>query len=130
MDAVNQARELIQQKTEQLRSLAEPAAKEAWDRALKEAQPALEKVPEIRDFLNDKAGAFLGLGAGILSGQGAGSAKEIFDRVQKVAEAKGKDREGQIKELKEWLESKVNEAQEKAKGSFGMGWDNIFDSRR
>lgn len=127
MDAVNQARELIQQKTEQLRSMAEPAAQEAWDKSLEQAKPYLDKLPEIRDLFNAKSSAFVSMGAAALTGSGAGSAKEVFDRVREVAEAKGKDQEAQVKELKKWLENKIAEAQEKAKGGFGLGWEGLLD---
>lgn len=126
LDAADQARQLIQSKIEELRNLAEPAAQEAWDKATEQAKPYLDKVPEVREMLDAKSSAFLSMGAAALGGTGAGSAKEIFERVKQVAEAKGKDREAQLKELKSWLEEKAKEAQEGAKSRFGLDWETLL----
>jgi hypothetical protein len=119
-EALAQARTLVQDKAQQLQSMVAPAAQEAWDKSLREAQPYLEKLPEAKDLLNSKASAFLGLGASALGG---GAMREIFDSLKGAAEATGKDREQALQKLKALVEDKAKQAQEKA--GLNIGWDDI-----
>lgn len=105
-----------------MRNAVEPAAQEAWDKSVKQAQPYLDKLPEIKELLNSNTSAFLGLGAGALGGQ----TKEIFEKLKAAAEAKGDEQKKKIGELKDLVQAKAKEAQDAASSKFGVGWDDIL----
>ena len=108
---LTKAYKLIQDKTQQLRNTLEPAARDAWDGALKKAQPYLDKVPELRDTLNSNVGAL------------APNAKEVFDRVKKIAEAKGSERDKLVKDFKGYVE----ESAKGASDSFpSLSWEEAI----
>jgi hypothetical protein len=101
--------------------MAEPAAREAWDKSISQAQPYLDKLPEIKDLLNSKTSAFLSLGAGALGGR----TKEIWDSLKSAAEAKGEDKKKKVEELKNLVEEKAKQAQDAAASS-GFSLDSIL----
>lgn len=113
--------------------MAEPAAQEAWDKALSSASPYLDKLPDVRQLLDEKKSAFLALGAGALSSGGGdkGDLGEVMEKAKEVAEVKDeKQRKEKVQKLKEFVLQKAEEAQKKM-GSMGGGiagklsWDSV-----
>ncbi|EIN11727.1 hypothetical protein PUNSTDRAFT_50612 [Punctularia strigosozonata HHB-11173 SS5] len=119
-DAVNQARELLQSKSQEVRKIAEPATQEAWKKAVEQAKPYLDKAPEIRDLLNENANKFTGAGIAYLQGHGMG---ELWDRVKDAANGDKHKQE----ELKNFILDKAKEAAEKGEQSVGGGVEGILD---
>lgn len=112
-ESLDKARKLIQSKTEELQNALEPAAKEAWDKAVEQAKPYLDKLPtDLRGTLTSSATA-----AAFSS-----NASELFDRVRKATEAKGGERDKLIKDLQNY----VSEGADKAKGAVGVKWDDLL----
>lgn len=111
---MSQARELLQSKSDEVRKIAEPAAQEAWKKAVEQAKPYLDKAPEVRDLLNENASKFTGAGIAYLQGHGMG---ELWDRVK---DAKDGDK-GKLEELKNFILDKAKEAEDKGKQSIGGG---------
>ncbi|EJD55711.1 hypothetical protein AURDEDRAFT_109936 [Auricularia subglabra TFB-10046 SS5] len=114
-DALDRARKLLESRTRDLRNAMSPAAQQAWDASMEKAKPYLNKLGSdagsLRELLTSNAGAL-----------SAGS-KELFDRVKRVSEAKGGEREKQVKELKEYVEQKAGEAGDSVPGLGDvMGW--------
>ncbi|KAH7100201.1 hypothetical protein BKA62DRAFT_707096 [Auriculariales sp. MPI-PUGE-AT-0066] len=108
---LDKIRKLLQEKTQQLRNTLEPAAREAWDGAVKTAKPYLDKVPEVGDLVNSNVAAL------------APNSKDVFDRVKRLAEAKGDEREKLLKEFKSYVADKANQASD----SMPLSWDKFFD---
>jgi len=123
-DALVRARQVIQQKAEEARKLAEPAAREAWDKAIKQAQPALDKVPEIKEYLNSNSSAFISASVGALGGS-SGSVDEVVKKVKEVANMKEGERKEKVEELKKWLEHQVQDAKSKTTGVLGLKWEDV-----
>jgi hypothetical protein len=100
--------------------MAEPAAQDAWDKAIEQAKPYLDKVPEVRDLLNQNAGKFAGAGVAYLQGSGM---SEMWDRLKDAA---GGDKRKQ-EELKKFVMDKAQQAEEQGKQSLGGGLGSILD---
>ncbi|KZT26832.1 hypothetical protein NEOLEDRAFT_1162072 [Neolentinus lepideus HHB14362 ss-1] len=128
-DALNQAQDLVRSKSSEISKLAESSAKQAWDKGLNQAQPYLDKLPEIRQTLEENVDAkFIAAGAAALptgSGDVTGSAKEVFDRIREVAESKGRKQKEKVEELKKFVQEKATETEEKGKGGLQNGWDSL-----
>ncbi|TFK54318.1 hypothetical protein OE88DRAFT_1624751 [Heliocybe sulcata] len=127
-DALNQAQDLVQSKSSEIRQLAEKSAKQAWDNGLNQAAPYLDKLPEIRQTLEENATKFIAAGAAALptgGGDITGSAKEVFDRIREVAEAKGGKQKEKVEELKKFVQDKAKEAEERGKGGMQNGWESL-----
>lgn len=109
--------------------MAEPAAQEAWDKALSSA-PYLDKLPDIRQILDEKKSAFLALGAGALS-TGGGDLGEVMEKAKEIAEVKDeKQRKDKVQKLKELVMQKAEEAQKKVGSMSGgimgkLSWDSV-----
>ena len=98
-DALNRAKELAQQKAQQLKEMV-------WEVAQKE----VESNTELKDLLNKNKEAFVAAGSNL------GSLSEIIERVRQVS--KGGDNMEKIKELKEFV-------QDKTKGAQTKGWEGL-----
>ena len=125
-DSVDEARRLLQSKTSELRKFAQSSAQEAWDHALKEATPYLDKIPEIKQLLNDNRDKFIAAGAATLTG-GSSSTQEIFARIKDVAQgdlAKNKDK---MNELRKFVEDKAREAESQGAKQLERGWESLQD---
>ncbi|KAI0779802.1 hypothetical protein C8Q74DRAFT_1316289 [Fomes fomentarius] len=124
-DSIDQARKLIQGKTEELRNFAQSSSKDAWDRALKDASPYLDKVPEIKQFLNENADKFIAAGAATLSSSGSGT-QELFARIKDAAQggdlSKNKDK---TNELRDFVHAKAREAEEEGSRQLEQGWESM-----
>lgn len=94
------------------------ASKEAWNKALKEATPYLDKLPDIRKLLEDNASAFTA--AGVSQG---GAAQEVFRRVKDVAQGDAAKNKEKLQELKDFVQKKVEEARQGGDG--GGGWQSL-----
>lgn len=123
-ESLNDLATFIRQKTDQVRQMAEPATQEAWDKALSSASPYLDKLPDIRQLLEEKKSVLLTLGASALSsgkGSSGGELGEVMKKVKEVAEVKDeKQRKEKMKELKKFVLQKAEEAQKKV-GRLGLG---------
>ncbi|RDX50135.1 hypothetical protein OH76DRAFT_1381302 [Lentinus brumalis] len=125
-DSIDEARRLIQSKTSEIRKFAQSSSQEAWDRALKEATPYLDKVPEIKQLLNDNRDKFIAAGAATLT-SGSSSYQEIFARIKDAAQgdlAKNKDK---VDELRKLVEEKAREAETQGSKQLERGWESLQD---
>lgn len=93
--AVNQARKLIQEKSDKVKGLGE----QAWTKGLEEWKPYLEKSPKVKEIVEKNADSLK-----------SGNVKEIFDQVRSAIESGSTDD----------LEKYIKDASEKAKNS-GVG---------
>lgn len=98
-DAVNHAKEVVQQKAQQVKEMV-------WSTAEKE----VESNPELKDLLKENKQAFIAAGSDL------GSLSEVIEHIREVT--KGGTDEGKIKELKAFLKSK-------AEGTQSQGWDGL-----
>ncbi|KAI0690194.1 hypothetical protein C8T65DRAFT_672032 [Cerioporus squamosus] len=109
-----------------LRKFAQSSSQEAWDRALKEATPYLDKVPELKQVLNDNRDKFIAAGAATLTG-GSSSYQEIFAKIKDAAQgdlAKNKDK---VNELRKFVEEKAREAEAQGSKQLERGWESLQD---
>jgi hypothetical protein len=98
-DALNRARQLVEEKSQQLKELV-------WDKAAKE----VESNPELKDLLNKNKGAFIAAGSSL------GSFSEVIQHVRDVATG-GFDKE-KVKDLTEFVQSRAKDAQNR-------GWEGL-----
>ncbi|RPD63871.1 hypothetical protein L227DRAFT_572311 [Lentinus tigrinus ALCF2SS1-6] len=125
-NSFDDARRLIQSKTSDLRRFAQQSSQEAWDRALKEATPYLDKAPEIKQLLNDNRDKFIAAGAATISG-GSSGMQEVFSHIKDVAQgdmAKNKDK---MNELRKFVEDKAREAEAQGTKQLERGWESLQD---
>ncbi|KZT08410.1 uncharacterized protein LAESUDRAFT_723926 [Laetiporus sulphureus 93-53] len=119
-DRLNEARELLQSKTDEIRKLAKSSGQDAWNKAVQEASPFLDKLPEIRKLLENNANEFAA--AGVAQGN---AAQEVFARVKEAAEGDVLKSKEKMKELQEFVLKKAQEAQEL--WSMDRGWNGMQD---
>ncbi|KAF8608722.1 hypothetical protein BDV93DRAFT_465679 [Ceratobasidium sp. AG-I] len=108
--------QIVREKSEQAKKLAEKGAKDAWDRASKQAAPALEKMPDVKKVLDENASVLMSVGGGGLAAMGGSNVKEIWDRIKQVADKKGDLDEKTIDELKKFVLDKVEDVKKGGKG--------------
>ncbi|KAI0930627.1 hypothetical protein AcV5_007291 [Taiwanofungus camphoratus] len=120
LDRLNEARELIQTKTAEVRKLAESSSQDAWDKAVQQASPYLDKLPEIKKLIDENASKFMVAGAA----QGA-AAQEVFTKVREAAEEGVAGNKQKMKELQDFIVKKAKEAQEKGSGGIEKGWQTL-----
>ncbi|KAF4974713.1 hypothetical protein FZEAL_8422 [Fusarium zealandicum] len=93
--SIAKARELIQEKVEQIKKLGD----EAWKKGLEQAKPYLDKNPKIKELVEKNADALK-----------QGNAKEVFDRVKSAADSGDMgDLEKYVKDATEKVKSKGSE---------------------
>ncbi|THH32506.1 hypothetical protein EUX98_g1698 [Antrodiella citrinella] len=120
-DVLNEARDLVQSKSTQIREAAQQTSQKAWDASLRRSSSYLEKLPEIKQLLSDHAPKFVA--AGISSSD---DTNEVFDKVKEVAEEKNESkRKERIKELKTFIQHKVEDLEEHGRGSVERGWESL-----
>lgn len=106
-ETVKKAKDLIQEKTEQVKKLGD----EAWNKGLEQAQPILEKNPKVKELIEKNADALK-----------QGNAKELFDRARDAVSS------GDLGGLEGYVHQAVDKA--KSKGSEvagGSGLEKYFD---
>ncbi|KAI0373383.1 hypothetical protein BV20DRAFT_989057 [Pilatotrama ljubarskyi] len=123
-ESLDQARQLIQSKTAEVRKIAQQTSQDAWNRAMKEASPYLDKVPEIKQILTENQDKFIAAGAATLSG-GNSSAQEIFQRVKEVAQDDAAKNKEKLKELREFVQKKAEEAEQQGTARLERGWESL-----
>jgi len=120
-DALDKARDLVQSKSSQIREVAQQASQKAWDASLRRSSSYLNKLPEVKQLLSDNASKFIS--AGITA---SGEANEVFDQVKDVAEEKDEEKRKQrVKDLKNLIEHKAEEMEERGRGSVERGWESL-----
>jgi hypothetical protein len=112
--SIKQVKDLVDQKTKEIKELGEKAGRDAWDKASKQAKPFLEKLPDVKKSLDENMK--------VLVGSGGKSIQEIYDKVKEVAE-KGGDKKS-VEELQNMIKEKAKQA---SQGS-GMNWDDAWKS--
>lgn len=107
---MNRAHELLETRIADVKEIAERVSREAWNKAIEQSTPYLDRVPELRQILNDSASKFISAGAATFSDQSE-QAKEIFARLK---EARGDSRvdPAKAKELKDFVLRKAKQAEE------------------
>ncbi|KAG8707955.1 hypothetical protein FRC08_000195 [Ceratobasidium sp. 394] len=122
--------QIVREKADEAKQLAERGAKDAWERARKQAGPALDKMPDVKKVLDENASMLMSVGGGGLAAMGGSNVKEIWDRVKQVAEAKGGVDQKKVEELRQFIQDKVNQAKKGGGGVVdklveGGGFENI-----
>lgn len=103
---LNKARELLQEKTEQVRKFGD----EAWKKGLEEAKPYLDKSPAVKKLVQENADALK-----------EGNAKELFDKARKAVESgETGDLEGYVKKAVDKAKSKGLQASKYVPGGEGL----------
>ncbi|CAE6419112.1 unnamed protein product [Rhizoctonia solani] len=124
--------QIVRDKSDEAKRVAENTAKDAWARARKQAGPALDKMPEIKKVLDENASTLMSVGGGVAAMSG-GNSREIWDRIKQVADAKGNISESKLNELKDFILEKVEAAKKGGKGGMkdivesfsGDGFENM-----
>lgn len=93
-EAVKKAKDLIQEKTEQVKKLGD----EAWSKGLEQAKPVLDKNPKVKELIENNKDALK-----------QGNAKELFDRARDAVSS------GNLNDLEGYVNQAVDKA--KSKGS-------------
>ncbi|PCH43567.1 hypothetical protein WOLCODRAFT_122202 [Wolfiporia cocos MD-104 SS10] len=117
LEQLDEARELIQKKTSEVSNLAESSSKEAWDEALKEASPYLDKMPDIKKLIDENASKLIA--AGMAQG---GAAREVLAQVKQVAESDSAKNKQKLQELREFIQKKAEEAQHQGSWNIDQSW--------
>ncbi|GBE81418.1 hypothetical protein SCP_0311470 [Sparassis crispa] len=117
-ERLNEAKELIESKTEALRKLTEASSQDAWNKAVQQADPYLDKLPGITQLLNENAGKFIAADSG-----GSTAAQEVLARVREAAEAGVNGNEEKMRELRNFVLERASQAENDGKGSVEEGWD-------
>ncbi|KAI0655905.1 hypothetical protein C8Q70DRAFT_1016263 [Cubamyces menziesii] len=125
-EGLDQAKQLIQSKTEDVRKIAQASSQDAWSRAVKEAGPYLDKLPEIKQLLTENQDKFVAAGAAALSG-GSSSVQEIFKQVKETAEGDGMKNKEKLKELRDFVQKKAEEAEQQTSRQLEHGWESLQD---
>jgi len=110
--SIKQVQDLVQQKTKEIRELGEKAGKDAWDKALKQAKPYLDKMPDVKKSLDENMKSLIG--------SGGKNIQEIYDKVKEVAD-KGPNKQN-MAELQEMIKNKATQASQ----SSGVNWDDAW----
>ncbi|KAI0743833.1 hypothetical protein C8Q80DRAFT_1183375 [Daedaleopsis nitida] len=122
-DSIDQARRLIQSKTEELRKVAQSSSQAAWDGALKEAAPYLDKFPELKQLLNENADKFIAAGAATMTGGSSGT-QEVFARIKEAAQGDLKNKD-KMKELRDFVQAKARDAEDSGSQQLERGWESL-----
>ncbi|KAG8738810.1 hypothetical protein FRC10_006463 [Ceratobasidium sp. 414] len=122
--------QIVREKAGLARQLAERGAKDAWERARKQAGPALEKMPDVKKVLDENTSTLMSVGGGGLAAMGGSNVKEIWDRVKQVADAKDGIDQKKVDELRQFIQDKVEQAKKGGSGvvnklTEGAGFENI-----
>ena len=123
-ESVNQARELIQSKTNEVRRIAQASSQAAWDKSVREASPYLNKLPEIRQILSDNASDFVSVGAASLT-EATSSTEELFSRIKDGARADILKNEKKMAELRDYVLQKAHDAGEQRNRQFERSWESL-----
>jgi len=110
--SIKQVKDLVEQKSKEIKELGEKAGKDAWNKASQQAKPYLDKMPDIKKTLDENMQA--------LMGSGGKSIQEIYDKVKEVAE-KGPNKKN-IEELQNMIKEKAKQASQQS----GMNWDDAW----
>jgi hypothetical protein len=109
--SIKGAQESLQKAADRVSESTQTKAKEAWESSKKQAQPYLDKFPQIKTALDDKAGALMSQG---------GNAKEIWNKIKKLGEEKSPSKET-VKEVEDF----INDKAESSKKGAGDMWSTI-----
>ncbi|TBU29589.1 hypothetical protein BD311DRAFT_266400 [Dichomitus squalens] len=123
-DSINQARELVQSKTSEVRKIVKASSQEAWNKSIEEASPYLDNIPEIKQLLNDNASAFIAAGATGLTG-GSSSTQELFSRIKDLAQGDALKNKEKMNELRDFVKEKAHEAEEQGSQELERGWQSL-----
>ncbi|QRV94098.1 hypothetical protein RhiJN_22116 [Ceratobasidium sp. AG-Ba] len=104
--------QIVREKRDEAKRLAERGAKDAWERARRQAGPALDKMPEIRKTLDENASTLMSIGGGGLAAIGGSNVKEIWDRINQLANSKGGIDQNKVDELRRFIQEKVDQAKQ------------------
>ncbi|KAB5585010.1 hypothetical protein GE09DRAFT_11414 [Coniochaeta sp. 2T2.1] len=109
LQTANKIRQLVEEKTEQVKKLGD----QAWQKGLEQAKPYLDKNPELKKLVEENADLLK-----------EGNATELFKRVQDAAQS------GKLGDLEEYVNKAVDKAKSKgqqAAGSFGGQYEQFFN---
>ena len=117
-EGVAKAQQLVESKTSEVRKFVQSSSQDAWSRAMKEATPYLDKLPEIKQLLSDNADKLVSLGAG-------GGMQELFTRIKKAADGDAAKNKDTMRELREFVQGRVREAEAHGGQQLERGWESL-----
>jgi len=109
---LNDAQKLIQSKTAEITKAAQSSSQDAWNEAVKQAQPYLDKLPDIKKLIEDNASALMG----------AGVSKEVFAKVKEATEGDASKNKQKVKDLQEFVKQKAEGVQKQSSAGIDQGW--------
>ncbi|OSX66568.1 hypothetical protein POSPLADRAFT_1031540 [Postia placenta MAD-698-R-SB12] len=121
-DSLSQAQKLVSSKVSEARKLAQSSGQGAWNEAVKQAQPYLDKVPEIKKLIEDNASSFMA--AGVSQSK---VVQEVFAKVKDAAEGGTAGNDQKMKELREFVEKKAHDVQGQGSGGVEHGLQVLQD---
>ncbi|CAL1706825.1 unnamed protein product [Somion occarium] len=127
-DAIKQAQSLVKDKSSQIHDLAQKTSQKTWDKAVQQAGPYLEKLPEIKQLVSENASKFVAAGAARV-GSSKSEGEEVLSKIKEVADKAGKEgllRDKQkVEDLKQFIKTKAQEAEQKVNDQFAVSWEGL-----
>ncbi|KAL4252629.1 hypothetical protein ABKN59_005293 [Abortiporus biennis] len=124
-ESLDKAREFVTKQSGRIREITRKSSQNAWDKAVQQASPYLDKLPDIKQLLSENSTKFVTAGAATV-GSSQDEVKEVFEKVKEVAEDQDalKNQE-KLEQLKEFVKTKAKEAQDRAGGQVEKGWESL-----
>jgi len=104
--SLEKARRLVEEKVEQVKKLGD----EAWDKAMEQAKPYLEKNPKVKELIEKNKDALK-----------QGNATELFNKAKDAVES------GDLGNLQQYVDQAVDKTKSQASKLTGGGLDQYFD---
>lgn len=101
---IQKAQKLVQEKTEELKKYGD----KAWEEGLKQAQPVLDKYPDLKETVQKNKDKLL-----------QGDVGQLWNKVQEAAKS------GDVDDVKKFVQEQVNKG-EKAMGGSGHGIEKLM----
>ncbi|GAA5891261.1 hypothetical protein JCM6882_004639 [Rhodosporidiobolus microsporus] len=100
-----QAKKLLEEKKDELASFSQKAGRDAWDSAAKAAGPALDKMPDAKEALEQS----LGKVEGYVGEDRVKAVKDLYAEISKIGSGEGSVEE-KTKKAKDLIEEKVGKS--------------------
>jgi len=95
-DTANKIRKLVQEKTEQIKSLGD----EAWKKGMEQAQPYLEKNPKLKELVEQNSDALK-----------SGNFQELYGKIKQAVES------GDTKDIENYIKNATSKAKQSGMGA-------------
>jgi len=113
-DSIQKAVALIQQKSTEVSKLASQTGADAWEAASKNAQPLLNKLPDVKKMLDEQLPKM----QGVIGEDGVKQVQELYEKLAELGkDAKNKDPKELAKEAKKLVEERMASIQKSTSGT-------------